>query len=124
VRVSLAGVGRWLRALGRIPPEAAFGARARPFPARTSPPDPEIARLSVGWRERRGTAFPLKGDRRGGGDGEKEEEEEKGAGRRRMTALSHPAVLSVTPVREGVLEREGDDWGTPMRLDADGPVWF
>jgi hypothetical protein len=39
-----------------------------------------------------------------------------------MTTLRHAAVLGVTPVREGVLGTEGD-WGAPMRLDADAPIW-
>ncbi|KAJ7465282.1 CoA-transferase family III domain-containing protein [Mycena latifolia] len=74
VRVSLAAVGQWVRSLGQLPPEEAFGASAKPFPRRVLPRDPEIAGLSVQW---------------------------KSAGGHTMTALRHAAVLARTPVREG-----------------------
>ncbi|KAF8895119.1 CoA-transferase family III domain-containing protein [Infundibulicybe gibba] len=42
VRVSLAAVGQWIRSLGRLAPDEAFG---------TSPPGPEISDLSVNWTQ-------------------------------------------------------------------------
>ncbi|KDR82409.1 hypothetical protein GALMADRAFT_237704 [Galerina marginata CBS 339.88] len=101
VRVSLAGVGQWVRSLGRIDPLKAFGPAAQAFPKRTWPLQGELAALSTTWVERQG---------KDGGQG------------RRMTALRQPAVLGVTPVREGAMPA-GSDWGAPMRLDADDPVW-
>ncbi|KAF7346016.1 Beta-hexosaminidase [Mycena sanguinolenta] len=74
VRVSLAAVGQWIRSLGQLAPEGAFGPAAKPFPSRVLPLDPEIAALSLPWKS--------------------------GSGRQ-MTALKHPAILSRTPVREG-----------------------
>ncbi|KAJ7857775.1 CoA-transferase family III domain-containing protein [Mycena leptocephala] len=74
VRVSLAAVGQWIKSLGQLTPEEAFGSAARPFPPRVLPLHPEIAELSVPWRSNGG---------------------------RKMTALRHAAVLSRTPVREG-----------------------
>lgn len=44
--------------------------------------------------------------------------------KKKMTTLRHAAVLGVTPVREGVLGTEEGNWGAPMRLDADDPVWI
>ncbi|KAF7365441.1 hypothetical protein MVEN_00417100 [Mycena venus] len=74
VRVSLAAVGQWIRSLGQLSPEEAFGSVAKPFPPRSLPLHPEIAGLSIPWRSNAG---------------------------REMTALRHAAVLSRTPVREG-----------------------
>ncbi|KAJ6584679.1 CoA-transferase family III domain-containing protein [Mycena capillaripes] len=74
VRVSLAAVGRWIRSLGQLTPQEAFGPAARPFPPRVLPLHPEIAGLSLPWRSN---------------------------GVRKMTAVRHAAVLSRTPVREG-----------------------
>ncbi|KAJ7134320.1 CoA-transferase family III [Mycena epipterygia] len=74
VRVSLAAVGQWIRSLGQLVPDEAFGSAAKPFPAIVFPLDPEIANLSVPWRSEGG---------------------------RTMTALRHAAVLSHTPVKEG-----------------------
>jgi len=98
VRVSLAGVGNWVRSLGRVDPAEAFGPVTLPFPGRT---DDEIMSLSTSWIERKG---------KDGGNG------------RKMTALRHAAVLSATPVMEGSAYSD-DDWGAPMRLDADDPAW-
>ncbi|KAJ7750954.1 CoA-transferase family III domain-containing protein [Mycena maculata] len=74
VRVSLAAVGKWIRSMGKLMPEEAFGSAAKPFPLKVLPLDPEIAALSVLWRS---------------------------AGGRTMTALRHAAILSGTPVIEG-----------------------
>ncbi|KAF8208643.1 CoA-transferase family III domain-containing protein [Mycena galopus ATCC 62051] len=74
VRVSLAAVGQWIRSLGQLPPEEAFGPSAKPFPPRVLPPHPEIAELSIPWESNGGS---------------------------KMTALRHAAILSHTPVREG-----------------------
>ncbi|KAF9265396.1 CoA-transferase family III [Marasmius fiardii PR-910] len=71
VRVSLAAIGQWVRSLGRINPEDAFG-QGLPLPRGSSAE--EIQTLSALWKTQ------------GGGT---------------MTALRHPAVMSKTPVREG-----------------------
>ncbi|KAJ3487111.1 hypothetical protein NLJ89_g11745 [Agrocybe chaxingu] len=103
VRVSLAAVGQWIRSLGRLSPHQAFGI-GKPFPELGVPLQAELGGLSIEWREHKGD------------DG-------KGKGRK-MTALRHAAVLSRTPVREGILgeneDVDDDDWGSPMRLGADG----
>ncbi|CAK5284376.1 unnamed protein product [Mycena citricolor] len=75
VRVSLAAVGRWLRSLGNLSPDDAFGPGTRPLPPQTVPSQREIADLSIGW---------VSADRK-----------------QKMTALKHAAILSKTPVREG-----------------------
>ncbi|KAJ7695749.1 CoA-transferase family III domain-containing protein [Mycena rosella] len=74
VRVSLAAVGQWIKSLGQLSPEEAFGPSAKPFPPKALPLDPEIAALSLQWSS---------------------------AGGRTMTALRHAAVLTRTPVKEG-----------------------
>ena len=110
-------MGRWIRSLGRLDPEQAFGHHTQPFPKRAWPLSEEIAKLSVVWSERWGKDHPISGGEEGNGH--------NGTGfneRKTMTTLRHAAVLGVTPVREGALETEGD-WGAPMRLDADHPVW-
>uniref|UniRef100_A0A8H8CFM0 CoA-transferase family III n=1 Tax=Psilocybe cubensis TaxID=181762 RepID=A0A8H8CFM0_PSICU len=95
VRVSLVGVGRWIRSLGRLDPSIAFGENARKFPERAWPLDEEIQRLSIDWSERQG-----------------------GKGRK-MTALKQAAVFSTTQAKEG----RGTNWGAPMRLNADEAEW-
>ncbi|KAJ7644377.1 CoA-transferase family III domain-containing protein [Roridomyces roridus] len=47
VRVSLAAVGEWVKSLGRLEPEQAFGV-GKAFPE--SPKDEEIVKLSSSWR--------------------------------------------------------------------------
>lgn len=94
VRVSLAGVGQWLRSLGRLDPVQGFG-EGQSLPQRTLPLDKEIADLSVTWKET-----------------------SQGKGRE-MTALKHPAIFSVTPVRDG-----SDGGEAPMVLNAHEPVWL
>ncbi|KAG7088678.1 hypothetical protein E1B28_012649 [Marasmius oreades] len=71
VRVSLAAVGQWVRSLGRIKPQDAFGDGA-PLPQSSSAE--EIRALTTTWKTQNGGT---------------------------MTALKHPAVMSNTPVREG-----------------------
>lgn len=103
MRVSLAAVGQWIRSLGRISAQEAFR-EGKPLPKRE---DQEITKLRLEWNERMG--------------------QDKGDNweRRRMAALRHAAVLSRTPVREGILqtdeslEGEESDWGAPIILDAD-----
>ena len=113
MRVSLASVGRWIRSLGRLSPQEAFGPLSTPFPPRSkdtlTSPSTEIAQLRVVWEERKGKY----------GDA--------GKGRK-MLALRQAGVMSITPVREGILNgetygREEDDWGAPMKLDADEAIW-
>ncbi|KIL62008.1 hypothetical protein M378DRAFT_166153 [Amanita muscaria Koide BX008] len=74
VRVSLAAVGQWLRSLGRVSPEEAFGNGMGKFPSTSD--DEEISKLSTTWPSV-------------AGDG------------RSITGLRHPAVLSGAPVRQG-----------------------
>ncbi|KDQ11111.1 hypothetical protein BOTBODRAFT_57645 [Botryobasidium botryosum FD-172 SS1] len=94
VRVSLAGVGQWLRSLGRFDPEVAFG-DCQPMPRRTFPPVQEIQDLSStaphGGRKKESVA-PVK-----------------------FTAIRHAAILSETPVREGK---------APLVLNAHKPEWL
>ncbi|KAF9241071.1 CoA-transferase family III [Melanogaster broomeanus] len=97
VRTSLAAVGQWLRSLGRLSPEVAFG-EGRPLPPRSVPLDPEIMSFSAILHE-------AKGDRKRAAD----------AHLRTMTAISHAAILSKTPV--GVAE-------APMGLDRHEPAWL
>jgi hypothetical protein len=111
-------VGRWIRFLGCLDPEQAFGHKTQLFPKRAWPLSEEIARLSVAWSERWGKDHPNRD--REGGDGHNETGPRE---RKKMMSLRHAAVLSVTPVREGILGAEGGDWGAPMQLDADDPVW-
>lgn len=105
MRISLVEVGRWIRSLGRVDPSIAFGPATRKFPERGGTLDKEIESLSTDWLERRG--------RHGSKD-------------RKMTALKQAALLGVTPVREGIMAAgdETVDWGAPMRLDADDPIWI
>jgi len=97
VRTSLAAVGQWLRSLGQLSPEVAFG-EGRPFPPRSIPLDPEILSLSAVLHE-------AKGDRKRAAEGHS----------RTMTAISHASILSKTPV--GVAE-------APMGLDRHEPAWL
>ena len=112
-------MGRWIRSLGRLDPEQAFGHQTQPFPKRAWPLSEEIAKLSVVWSERQAKDHRNPGREDGEGcigTGSKE--------RKKMTTLKHAAVLGVTPVREGVLGIEEGDWGAPMRLDVDNSVWI
>ncbi|OBZ71633.1 Formyl-CoA:oxalate CoA-transferase [Grifola frondosa] len=93
VRVSLAAVGQWIRSLGRVDPVMAFS-EGRPMPPRVLPQDPEIARLAVSVNQ--------------SGDAMTSEP-------KRMTAISHAAIMSATPVRESE---------APMRLDAHSASWL
>ncbi|KAK7466461.1 hypothetical protein VKT23_005182 [Stygiomarasmius scandens] len=96
VNVSLAAVGQWIRSLGRVPPQEAFG-EGKPLPPSMFPQDEEIRRLSVPWAQ---SNLSIPG---------------------RMTALKHAAVLSHTPVREGRVE-EGEP-GAPLVLNSSPAVW-
>ena len=106
VRVSLAGVGRWIRSLGRLDPEQAFGYQTQPFPKRAWPLSEEIAKLSVVWFERWGKEHPNPGREDGELEGYVGTNSKE---RKKMTTLKHAAVLGVTPVREDVLETEEGD---------------
>ncbi|TFK39068.1 CoA-transferase family III domain-containing protein [Crucibulum laeve] len=97
VRVSLTAVGQWVRSLGRLSPQQAFGA-GRPLP--TEPLNQEVVDLSVEWRE---------------SSGKKNAEE-----RRTMRTVKHAAVLSKTPAKQG--EKDGVD--APMGLAAHDAEWF
>jgi len=96
VNVSLAAVGQWIRSLGRVPPQEAFG-EGKPLPSSMFPQDEEIRRLSTPWTQ---SNLSISG---------------------RMTALKHAGVLSHTPVREGRVE-EGEP-GAPLVLNSSTAVW-
>lgn len=74
VRVSLAGVGQWIRSLGRLSPEDAF-LRAAPLPAAALPQDSEIQAVSESWHDDEGQPV--------------------------MTAIKHSADMERTPVIQG-----------------------
>ncbi|KAF5315055.1 hypothetical protein D9619_007335 [Psilocybe cf. subviscida] len=119
VRVSLAGVGRWVRSLGRLRLDS-FTEKLPVLPKNAE--DEEIKRLSIEWCERRGTSLPI----RSVSSSVSGTPETVQKPRRKMTALRHAAVLAKTPVREGILAADAGgngDWGAPMRLDADAAVW-
>ncbi|KAI5896392.1 CoA-transferase family III [Schizophyllum commune H4-8] len=74
VRVSLAGVGQWIRSLGRLSPEDAF-LHATPLPPPSLPHAPEIQELSGVWHDP--------------------------AGQPVLKAIKHSAVMEKTPVKQG-----------------------
>lgn len=88
--MSLAGVAQYLRFLGRIPPEIAFG-EGRPLPPKLAPEmHPEVQAFV--------TQYKVNSSQK----------------RRELVALRHPAVLSVTPCVEGeaplVLNAHKAEW--------------
>lgn len=93
VRVSLAAVGQWIRSLGRLDPQEAFGENARPMPPRTIPPSEEIQPLLEIWHE----SAPSENQ-----------------SPRTMHALAHSAILSETPFRVG---------DAPMTLNKHPAAW-
>ncbi|KDQ62162.1 hypothetical protein JAAARDRAFT_121978 [Jaapia argillacea MUCL 33604] len=97
VRVSLAAVGQWIRSLGLLDPEIAFG-QGNPFPPRTIPPDAEISTHSIEIDQ-----IPRTDD-----DGVAQNSRSK------MTVIRHAGILSKTPVREGE---------APVVLNAHSPTW-
>ena len=92
--MSLAAVGNWIRALGRLDPQTDFG-EGEPLPPRTIPQHDEIAAISVSLKQ-------------------SIDEKEIVAVPNTMIALQHAAVLSATPVHCG---------DAPMRLNAHGAKW-
>ncbi|KAI4525555.1 CoA-transferase family III [Schizophyllum commune Loenen D] len=74
VRVSLAGVGQWIRGLGRLSPEDAF-LRATPLPSPSSPQSPEIQELTGVWSDP--TGQPV------------------------LKAIRHSAIMEKTTVKQG-----------------------
>lgn len=104
MRVSLAGVGNWIRSLGRLGPDGFRDAVT--LPKRMYPPDDEIAQLSMTLRIRKTSRGVGGNTERVGSDGEQPET---------MVALRHSAVLEKTP--GGVAE-------APVRLDVDLPMWL
>ncbi|KAI0373808.1 CoA-transferase family III [Pilatotrama ljubarskyi] len=96
VRVSLAAVGRWIRSLGRLDPVTAFR-DGKPLPPPRALGDLEVSRYATKVVQSKGAKDDSDGQRKV------------------MTALTHAAKLSVTPVREGE---------APMRLDAHVPEWL
>ena len=93
--MSLAAVGQWIRSLGRLSPQIAFG-EGKPLPARQ---DPEIQPLAV-------TLQQAKGDK---------EISNNEQSPRHMTTIKHAAVLDKTPVRE--VE-------APMGLNVNSASWL
>jgi hypothetical protein len=96
--VSLAAVGQWIRSLGRLSPQVAFG-EGKPLPPRILPQDPEIAALAV-------TLLQEKGDK---------EDSTEGRPLKSMTAIRHAAILDKTPAREGE---------APMALNVHSASWL
>ncbi|KAL1704608.1 CoA-transferase family III domain-containing protein [Schizophyllum commune] len=74
VRVSLAGVGQWIRSLGRLSPEDAF-LRAPPLHPPTLPQAPEIQELTGVWHDPKGEPV--------------------------LQAIKHSAIMEKTPVKQG-----------------------
>ncbi|KAH9836210.1 CoA-transferase family III [Rhodofomes roseus] len=97
VRVSLAAVGQWIRSLGRFNPAVAFG-EGRPLPSRSLPWPEELQLLAV-------SHLRHSGDHATANDKQPE----------RITAISHAAKLSHTPVEES---------GSPISLNAHNPAWL
>ncbi|KAF5360363.1 hypothetical protein D9756_004621 [Leucocoprinus leucothites] len=108
VRVSLAGVAQYLRSLGRIAPEIAFGEGKALPPKLTPEMHPEVRAFATKRRVNTPQVVTVEveedGDTRNGS-----------CKRREMVALRHPAVLSVTPCVEGE---------APFNLDAHKPEWL
>jgi hypothetical protein len=96
VRVSLAGVGQWLRDLGQLPPELAF--RGQPLLPRTVPLASEIQEHAEDWTLR----------------APKEGIETAGIGS--LVALKSAVELSGVPCGQ---RRE-----VPSSLDCDSLVWL
>lgn len=96
VRASLAAVAQWLRSLGQLPPDTAFG-DGKPLPKRMNLPNLEVVALSVTLHEATGDKRDVEGPLR------------------TMTAIRHAARLSVTPVK---------DVEAPMGLNRHRPVWL
>ncbi|KAJ3973838.1 CoA-transferase family III domain-containing protein [Lentinula raphanica] len=96
VRVSLAAVAQWLRSLGRVAPDIGFGQTAKPMPTVSFPPDDEVRKLSSDWVQRHHSS-----------EGKK------------MTAVRHAAILSKTPVKDGLREATA-----PMILNSSLPQWL
>lgn len=93
--MSLAAVGQWIRSLGQLDPDIAFG-EGRPLPGRTFPQAPEVAELAAHMKQAQGDK-PYEGPLSD------------------MTAIRHAAILSKTPVREE---------GSALSLDAHLPRWL
>lgn len=99
VRVSLAAVAQWIRSLGQLDPDLAFG-QGPPMPHRNIPLAEEIAAIS----EKVQIAKPSRPD-------QSIPEAELGE----MSVIRHAAYLSLTPVCYG---------SVPYDLDADEPHWI
>lgn len=98
MRVSLAAVAQWMRSLGLLDAQTAFG-KGPEYPQRTVPQAPELQSLSM----------DLMGVH-SGTDGQSDD-----AKRSRITAIKHAARLSVTPVKESE---------APLELDTHKPNWL
>lgn len=96
MRVSLASVAHWIRSLGQLDPEMAFG-EGPESPHRDMPQADEIAAISENVQSRApsrpGKPFQAF----------------------EMSAIRHAATLSLTPIRND---------STPCGLDADEPRWI
>lgn len=95
MRVSLAAVAQWMRSLGLLDAQTAFG-KGPEYPLRTAPQAPELQSLSI--------------DLLASTDGQSDN-----AKRSRITAIKHAARLSETPVKEGE---------APLELDTHKPNWL
>lgn len=96
MRVSLAAVAQWMRSLGLLDAQTAFG-KGPEYPQRTAPQAPELQSLSIDFMA--GTT-----------DGQSVD-----AKRSRITGIKHAARLSETPVKEGE---------APLELDTHKPNWL
>ncbi|KAH9932925.1 CoA-transferase family III [Fomitopsis serialis] len=95
VRVSLAAVGKWIRSLGRLDSAVGLG-EGRPLPSPRLPWPDELQSLAI-------SCVRVAGDHDEGKEPEK------------MTAISHAAKLSRSPVLET---------GSPISLHAHNPTWL
>ena len=101
VRVSLAAVAQWMRSLGLLDAQTAFGLGPE-YPPRTCPQSPELESISIKLTEaQRATKQCL--------------QDTLCNRSRRVTAIKHAAELSVTPVREGE---------APLELNTHSPNWL
>lgn len=99
--MSLAAVGQWIRSLGRLSGDIAFGKGQR-MPPRAIPQDPEISKLSMN--------LPLSGL-----DLNLDDKGEEVGRRGVMRAIRHAAIFETTPIRE---------MGPPMGLAMHPPEWL
>ncbi|KAI0031173.1 CoA-transferase family III domain-containing protein [Vararia minispora EC-137] len=97
---------QWLRGLGTLDPQIAFG-RGKPLPTRSWPPDAEVAALHVDV----GCCLHADAERGRAAGGSTAGDQPP----QTLTTIRHAALLDETPVRVRC---------APMRLDAHAPRWL